>query len=90
MAKKKKQSSQPQKARSMTEQAMYNVAVPEELIKRAEKEFPKESYWTPFKVAQKYNLTLSSAKKLLRIMEEKGVVALYTPNKRSPVYVPEK
>ena len=90
MAKKKKQAAQVQKARSATEQAVYNVAVPAELVKRAEKEFPKESYWTPFKVAQKYNMTLSSARKLLKIMEEKGVIALYTRNRRSPVYVPRK
>ncbi len=89
MAKKKKQQTQPQKARSVTEQAVYNVAVPEELLKRAEKEFPKESYWTPYKAAQKYGLTLSTARKLLKMLEEKGVLSLYTPNKRSPVYVPK-
>jgi small subunit ribosomal protein S25e len=90
MAKKKKQAAQPQKARSATEQAVYNVAVPEEIIRRAEREFPKETYWTPFKVAQKYNMTISSARKLLKIMEEKGVIALYTRNSRSPVYVPKR
>ena len=78
------------KARSITDQAMYNVSVPDALLSRAEKDLVREAYMTPYTVAQKYNVTISTARKLLKMLEEKGVLKLYSKSRRSPVYVPAK
>ncbi|MCE4602915.1 MAG: 30S ribosomal protein S25e [Desulfurococcales archaeon] len=76
-------------SRSLTEQARYDVSVPEELLKRARRDLARESYVTPFKVSQRYNVTISTARKVLRMLEEEGTLVLFTPNRRSPVYVPK-
>lgn len=86
----KKKQQAPQKARSITDQAMYNVSVPDALLVRAEKDLVREVYMTPYTVAQRYNVTISTARKLLRMLAEKGVLKLYSRNRRSPVYVPAK
>ncbi len=74
--------------RSLAEQARYDVSVPVELVERAKKELVRDRYLTPFRVAQRYNVTLSTARKLLRILEEEGLVVLFTRNRRSPLYLP--
>ncbi|MEB3773735.1 MAG: 30S ribosomal protein S25e [Desulfurococcales archaeon] len=74
--------------RSLAEQARYDVSVPQELINRAKRDLVREQYLTPFKVAQRYNVTISTARKVLKMLEAEGVLVLFTPNRRSPVYVP--
>ena len=76
-------------SRTLTEQARYDVSVPEELLNRARRDLVKEAYLTPFKVAQRYNITISTARKVLKMLEEEGVLVLFTPNRRSPVFVPK-
>jgi len=75
-------------SRSLAEQARYDVSVPMELLERARRDAFKESYLTPFKVAQRYNVTISTARKVLKMLADEGVIVLFTPNRRAPVYVP--
>jgi len=75
-------------SRSLAEQARYDVSVPQELIMRARRDLLKEQYLTPFKVAQRYNVTISTARKILKMLEAEGELVLFTPNRRSPIYIP--
>ncbi len=90
MAKKKKESTKQSKARSIVQQAEYDVSLPKELIERAKRDVKREKYLTPFKLHQKYNISLSTARKLLKALEEEGVIIKFTSNRRSPVYVPKE
>jgi len=90
MAKKKAKGGPAKQARSAVKQAEYDVSLPDELLERARKEVRREKYLTPFKVHQKYNVSLSTARKLLRALEEEGVLIKFTANRRSPIYVPKE
>lgn len=43
---------------------------------------------TPYVVATRYNIKISTAKKLLRELAEKGVIRLVDKNRRVAIYVP--
>jgi small subunit ribosomal protein S25e len=91
MAKKKdKGAGSKGQARSLVQQAEYDVSLPQELLERARRDVKREKYLTPFKVHQKYNVSLSTARKLLKTLEEEGVLVKFTANRRSPVYVPKE
>ena len=90
MAKKKGKAQAQKQARSAVKQAEYDVSLPEELVERARRDVRREKYLTPFRVHQKYNVSLSTARKLLRRLEEEGVLVKFTANRRSPVYVPRE
>ncbi len=79
---------QKKQARSAVTQAMYDVSVPPELLERAKRDAKREKYLTPFTVAQKYNVSISTARKLLRMLAEEGVIVYFSRSRRSPVYVP--
>lgn len=91
MAKKKKEKGKGEgkgKARSLVEQAKYDVSLPPELLERAKKDLKREKYLTPLKLSQKYNVTLSTARKILRALEEEGLIVKFGASRRAPVYVP--
>jgi len=71
-----------------TQTAMQEVT--EDLVKRASREIINMKYVTPFMLSQKLNVKVSLAKKILRILAERGIVRLYSPGKRDPLYVPAK
>ena len=77
-------------ARTMVQQAEYDVSLPEELVERAKRDFRREKYLTPFRVHQKYSISLTTARKLLKKLEEEGVLVKFTANRRSPIYVPRE
>jgi len=58
------------------------------LIERAKRELVREKWLTPYKVAQRYGITVSLARKLLRELEAQGVLVLFSANRRAPVYLP--
>jgi len=58
------------------------------LIERAKKDLAKVRYITPFKLSQRYGINMSLAKKILRVLEEEGVLVRYSGTRRSPIYVP--
>ena len=59
----------------------------EALVERARSDVQKMDYITPFKLAQRYNITVSIAKKILKKLEEEGVIVRYSGTRRSPIYV---
>lgn len=60
-----------------------------EVLEKAMNELPREKTLTPFKVATKLGVPISSAKRILRLLEAKGLVKLYSPSRRNPIYVPQ-
>ncbi len=54
------------------------------------KEIKRMKYVTPYLVASKFGIKISRAKKVLKALEEQGVVAAYDMNHRVPIYVPTK
>ncbi len=72
----------------MPEQAReYTAYVPEQLYKRIAREIRREKYITPYMLAEKYSMTISLARQVLRRLEKEGIVKLYSPNRRAPIYV---
>ena len=76
------------KARSLVEQARYDVSLPQELLERAKKDVKREKYLTPLKLSQRYNVTLSTARKILKALENEGLIVKFGASRRAPVYVP--
>jgi small subunit ribosomal protein S25e len=60
-----------------------------ELLAKVEKEIARaeDPYVTPSTIAQKYGVKVSTAKKILRLLEEKGLVKLVSRTRRTRVYV---
>lgn len=46
-------------------------------------------FCTPFMVAQKYGVKISVAKRMLREAHRRGLLILYSPGRRVPIYVPK-
>lgn len=65
----------------------YTAFVPEDLYKRIVREIRREKYLTPYILAEKYSMTLSLAKRVLRKLETEGLVELYSPNRRASIYL---
>ncbi|WP_440059072.1 30S ribosomal protein S25 [Thermogladius sp. 4427co] len=64
----------------------------EDLIRKFERELKKmaQPYVTPYIVSQQLGVKVSTAKKLLRIAEEKGLIKIVSHTRRVRVYVPSK
>jgi small subunit ribosomal protein S25e len=60
----------------------------EKLVEKAKKDLAKVRYITPFKLSQRYGISYGSAKKILKRLEEEGVLVRYSGTRRSPIYVP--
>ncbi len=90
MAKKKKGEGKGKSgpARSLVEQARYNVSLPPELLERAKRDLKREKYLTPLRLAEKYSVTLSTARKILKALEEEGLIVKFGSSRRAPVYLP--
>ena len=52
------------------------------------KDIKKMKYITPYILHTRFGLKISRAKKVLRQLEEQGVVKAYDKNHRVPIYVP--
>lgn len=85
----KKGGPQEQAARRGGEEELV-VEVTPQLVERAKRELAREKWLTPYKVAQRYGITVSLAKVLLRELEEQGVLVLFSRNRRAPVYLPKE
>ena len=72
-----------------SEEAMIVDLTPS-LIEQARRELGREKWITPYKVASRYGIKVSLAKKLLRTLEREGLIVLFSRNRRSPVYVPKE
>ena len=74
--------------RGIVQQAYYDVGLPEELVRRVEREARSAAYLTPYLVHSKYGVSMTTARRILRELEKRGVLELYSPGRRSPIYVP--
>lgn len=68
----------------------FTAFVPERVYQRIKRAIVHEKYITPYQLAEKYNMTISLAKKVLRRLEKEGVVKLYAYNRRAAIYLPVK
>ncbi len=59
------------------------------LVERARKELVKTKYMTPFKLAQRYGINIGLARKILKMLEDEGILVKYSGTRRSPIYVPK-
>ncbi|MCE4612127.1 MAG: 30S ribosomal protein S25e [Desulfurococcales archaeon] len=66
------------------------VDITPSLMEQARRELVREKWITPYKVASRYGIKVSLAKKLLRTLEREGLIVLFSKNRRSPVYVPKE
>ena len=68
----------------------FTAFVPENVVKRIAREVQREKFVTPYMIAERYSMTISLAKQVLRRLEREGVVELYAKNRRAPIYVPKR
>ena len=52
------------------------------------KDIKKMKYITPFVLYTRFGIKISRAKKVLKQLEEQGVIRAYDKNHRVPIYVP--
>ncbi len=72
----------------MSERAReFTAFVPENVYKRIARDIRREKYVTPYMIAEKYSMTISLAKQVLRRLEKEGIVELYSPSRRAPLYI---
>lgn len=69
--------------------ALVEAGLAPDLIEKARRDVVKEKYLTPFRVAQKYSIKVSAARRLLKILADEGVITLYSGSRRTPIYVPK-
>lgn len=77
-------------SRSITQQALYEAHAPKELVDRVRRDVKRRQfdYLTPYLLSEKYTVTISTAKKVLKELLEGGEIRLFSSGRRSPVYVP--
>ena len=68
----------------------FTAFVPEGLVKRIAREIRREKFVTPYMVSERYSMTVSLAKQVLKRLEREGVVERYAPNRRAPIYLVKK
>jgi len=68
----------------------FTAFVPENVVKRIARDIAREKFVTPYMIAERYSMTISLAKQVLRRLEREGVVELYARNRRAPIYVPKR
>ncbi len=95
LAPKKKSRQEKQKyldrgSRSITQQALYEAHAPKELVDRVRRDIKRRQfdYLTPYLLSEKYTVTISTAKKILKELVEEGAIRLFSAGRRSPIYVP--
>ncbi|NPA98384.1 MAG: 30S ribosomal protein S25e [Crenarchaeota archaeon] len=64
------------------------IEVTGDIVKRFERDLKRGSFKviTPYQLAQAYSIRISTARKLLRIASEKGLIKLYSGG-RNPIYI---
>lgn len=76
--------------RSIVKQALYDSHAADELVNRVRKDLKRGqfSYLTPYLVSEKYSISISTAKKILRVLLNENAVRMFSGGRRSPLYVP--
>ncbi|MEM0355579.1 MAG: 30S ribosomal protein S25e [Desulfurococcaceae archaeon] len=78
--------------KTVEKQLVVPIDIPRETYEKFVNEVSKggDKYYTPYSLAQKYGIKISIAKKILRTAYQQGLIELYSPGRRSPIYVPRK
>ncbi len=72
----------------MSEKAReFTAFVPENIYRRIARDIRREKFVTPYAIAEKYSMTISLAKQVLKRLESEGLVQLYAKNRRAPLYL---
>ena len=74
--------------RKSISKAKLDVTLPENLVNKIANDVKKSKYVTPFTLSEKYEIKISTAKKILKILEMRGILKLYSSGSRTPIYVP--
>ncbi|QKR01005.1 30S ribosomal protein S25e [Metallosphaera tengchongensis] len=64
-----------------------NITISDEMVKRIQDEIKKEKIITPYNLATKANITISVAKRILKDLNEQGVIKEAFRNRRTAVYI---
>ncbi|EZQ03120.1 MULTISPECIES: 30S ribosomal protein S25e [Acidianus] len=64
-----------------------NVVIGNDMIKRVEEEIKKEKIITPYTLATKANISVSVAKRILKDLNNQGIIKENFKNKRTAVYI---
>lgn len=64
------------------------IEVTGDIIKKFERDLKRGSFKviTPYQLAQAYSIRISTARKLLRVVADKGLIKLYSGG-RNPIYI---
>lgn len=65
----------------------FTAFVPDGLVRRIAREIRREKFVTPYMVSERYSMTMSLARQVLKRLEKEGVVERYAPNRRAPIYL---
>lgn len=77
-------------AKLLQSQLHYDPALSEELVRKVAKDVAGMKYITPYLVAEKHGIPISTARRVLKLLEAEGLVKLLSPGRRTPIYVPAK
>ncbi|RLF13903.1 MAG: hypothetical protein DRJ66_07010 [Thermoprotei archaeon] len=78
-----------EKRRRVKEEKEKQVAltfVDPSIYEAIKKEAPKATLLTPYIIASKYNVKLSTAKKILRQLEKEGLIQLISRSRRTEIF----
>ncbi len=77
-------------SRSIVKQALYDSHTADELVNRVRKDLKRGqfSYLTPYLVSEKYSISISTAKKILRVLLNENAIRVFSGGRRAPLYVP--
>ncbi|EHP69580.1 MAG: 30S ribosomal protein S25e [Metallosphaera yellowstonensis] len=64
-----------------------NIVISDEMVKRVQEEIKKEKIITPYNLATKASITLSVAKRILKDLNQQGVIKEVYRNRRTAIYV---
>jgi small subunit ribosomal protein S25e len=65
-----------------------SVKVDHSIYRRIKNEIANIDVITPYVVASRFDITLTAAKSVLRLLESEGVVRLYDKSRRLSIYLP--
>lgn len=74
--------------RKSTRGVTQRVVSEGDVLRKAEAMVKRMQYVTPYTLANKMEIGIGLAKRILRDLETKGVIKLYSKNRRVQVYVP--
>lgn len=80
----------PGASRAISGASLQTTVNIQDLIKKIESEVNRGTvkYYTPYTLAQAYNIKISDAKRALKEASSLGILKLYEAGRRSPIYIP--